>query len=58
AYQVLDELVIAGQIQETSVKTVSGLLHAQDQLEWDARKEAQSTSSTILGTDTIDILDL
>ncbi|XP_048140639.1 AP-1 complex subunit sigma-1-like [Rhodamnia argentea] len=58
AYQVLDELVIAGQIQETSIKTVVGLVRAQDHLEWAAREETHSISSKILGTDTIDILDL
>ncbi|KAI6677442.1 hypothetical protein NL676_038238 [Syzygium grande] len=47
AYYVLDELLIAGELQESSKKTVARLIAAQDSLV-EAAKEQQSSISTII----------
>ncbi|KAL3719004.1 hypothetical protein ACJRO7_004014 [Eucalyptus globulus] len=47
AYYILDELVIAGEIQESSKKTVARLISAQDSLVEAAKEEASSISNII-----------
>ncbi|KAF7846773.1 hypothetical protein BT93_L3769 [Corymbia citriodora subsp. variegata] len=47
AYYILDELLIAGELQELSKKTVARLIAAQDSLV-EAVKEEQSSISTII----------
>ncbi|KAF8019451.1 hypothetical protein BT93_G0206 [Corymbia citriodora subsp. variegata] len=47
AYYILDELLIAGELQESSKKTVARLIAAQDSLV-EAVKEEQSSISTII----------
>ncbi|XP_049370732.1 AP-1 complex subunit sigma-1 isoform X2 [Solanum verrucosum] len=47
AYYILDELVIAGELQESSKKTVARLIAAQDSLVEAAKEEASSLSNII-----------
>lgn len=47
AYYILDELLIAGELQESSKKTVARLIAAQDSLV-EAAKEERSSISTII----------
>ncbi|XP_060962882.1 AP-1 complex subunit sigma-2 isoform X3 [Cannabis sativa] len=47
AYYILDELLIAGELQESSKKTVARLIAAQDSLVETAKEEASSISNII-----------
>ncbi|CAN0838444.1 AP-1 complex subunit sigma-2 [Linum grandiflorum] len=47
AYYILDELLIAGELQESSKKTVAKLISAQDSLVEAAKEEASSISNII-----------
>ncbi|KAG7540267.1 AP complex mu/sigma subunit [Arabidopsis thaliana x Arabidopsis arenosa] len=47
AYYILDELLIAGELQESSKKTVARIISAQDQLVEVAKEEASSISNII-----------
>ncbi|CAI0427445.1 unnamed protein product, partial [Linum tenue] len=47
AYYILDELLIAGELQESSKKTVAKLISAQDSLVEVAKEEASSISNII-----------
>ncbi|XP_031393456.1 AP-1 complex subunit sigma-2 [Punica granatum] len=47
AYYVLDELLIAGELQESSKKTIARLIAAQDSLVEAAKEEANSISNII-----------
>ncbi|CAI8587176.1 unnamed protein product [Vicia faba] len=47
AYYILDELLIAGELQESSKKTVARLIAAQDSLVETAKEEASSLSNII-----------
>ncbi|CAN7108412.1 AP-1 complex subunit sigma-1 isoform X1 [Brassica rapa] len=47
AYYILDELLIAGEIQESSKKTVARIISAQDQMVEAAKEEAGSISYII-----------
>ncbi|CAF1952572.1 unnamed protein product [Brassica oleracea var. botrytis] len=47
AYYILDELLIAGELQESSKKTVARIISAQDQLVEAAKEEASSISNII-----------
>ncbi|KAH7529248.1 hypothetical protein FEM48_Zijuj05G0164400 [Ziziphus jujuba var. spinosa] len=47
AYYILDELLIAGELQEPSKKTVARLIAAQDSLVETAKEEASSISNII-----------
>ncbi|CAN1328296.1 AP-1 complex subunit sigma-2 [Linum perenne] len=47
AYYILDELLIAGELQESSKKTVARLISAQDALVEAAKEEASSISNII-----------
>ncbi|RDX76094.1 AP-1 complex subunit sigma-2, partial [Mucuna pruriens] len=47
AYFILDELLIAGELQESSKKTVARLIAAQDSLVETAKEEASSLSNII-----------
>ncbi|XP_058191108.1 AP-1 complex subunit sigma-1-like isoform X1 [Rhododendron vialii] len=48
AYFILDELLIAGELQESSKKTVARLIAAQDSLVETAKEEASSISNIIV----------
>ncbi|THU69923.1 hypothetical protein C4D60_Mb08t19530 [Musa balbisiana] len=45
AYYILDEILIAGELQESSKKTVARLIAAQDSLVETAKEEASSISN-------------
>ncbi|KAK9944457.1 hypothetical protein M0R45_010025 [Rubus argutus] len=47
AYYILDELLIAGELQESSKKTVARLIAAQDSLVETAKEQASSISNMI-----------
>ncbi|KAG7011840.1 AP-1 complex subunit sigma-1 [Cucurbita argyrosperma subsp. argyrosperma] len=47
AYYILDELLIAGELQESSKKTVARLIAAQDSLVETAKEQASSISNII-----------
>ncbi|KAK7327253.1 hypothetical protein VNO80_31619 [Phaseolus coccineus] len=47
AYYILDEILIAGELQESSKKTVARLIAAQDSLVETAKEEASSLSNII-----------
>ncbi|KAJ6672659.1 AP-1 COMPLEX SUBUNIT SIGMA-2 [Salix viminalis] len=47
AYYVLDEILIAGELQESSKKTVARLIAAQDSLVETAKEQASSISNII-----------
>nr|AFN88219.1 putative clathrin coat assembly protein ap19 [Phaseolus vulgaris] len=47
AYYILDELLIAGELQESSKKTIARLIAAQDSLVETAKEEASSLSNII-----------
>ncbi|CAL5348298.1 unnamed protein product [Camellia sinensis] len=47
AYYILDELLIAGELQESSKKTVARLIAAQDSLVEAAKEQASSISNMI-----------
>ncbi|KAL0288221.1 UNVERIFIED_CONTAM: AP-1 complex subunit sigma-1 [Sesamum angustifolium] len=47
AYYILDELLIAGELQESSKKTVARLIAAQDSLVEAAKEQASSLSNMI-----------
>jgi len=47
AYYILDEVLIAGELQESSKKTVARLIAAQDSLVETAKEESNSLSSII-----------
>ncbi|KAI3692265.1 hypothetical protein L6452_32079 [Arctium lappa] len=47
AYYILDEILIAGELQESSKKTVARLVSAQDSLVEAAKEEANSISNII-----------
>ncbi|ONK61617.1 uncharacterized protein A4U43_C08F31820 [Asparagus officinalis] len=47
AYYILDEILIAGELQESSKKTVARLIAAQDSLVETAKEEASSISNMI-----------
>lgn len=47
AYYILDEILIAGELQESSKKTVARLIAAQDSLVENAKEEASSFSNII-----------
>ncbi|PKI35736.1 hypothetical protein CRG98_043894 [Punica granatum] len=47
AYYILDELLLAGELQETSKKTVGRLIAGQDALVETAKEEANSISNMI-----------
>merc|ERR1712183_455883 len=47
AYYILDELLIAGELQESSKKTVARLISAQDSLVEMAKEQRSSISNTI-----------
>ncbi|KAK7393800.1 hypothetical protein VNO78_22364 [Psophocarpus tetragonolobus] len=47
AYYILDEILIAGELQESSKKTVARLIAAQDSLVETAKEEASSLSTII-----------
>ncbi|KAE8670075.1 AP-1 complex subunit sigma-2 [Hibiscus syriacus] len=47
AYYILDELLLAGELQETSKKTVARLIAAQDSLVETAKEQASSISNII-----------
>ncbi|KAG8657683.1 AP-1 complex subunit sigma-2 isoform X2 [Manihot esculenta] len=47
AYYILDELLIAGELQESSKKTVARLIAAQDSLVEAAKEQASSISNII-----------
>ncbi|CAH8337734.1 unnamed protein product [Eruca vesicaria subsp. sativa] len=47
AYYILDELLIAGELQESSKKTVARIISAQDQMVEAAKEEAGSISNII-----------
>ncbi|KAL3718633.1 hypothetical protein ACJRO7_003714 [Eucalyptus globulus] len=47
AYYILDELLLAGELQESSKKTVARLIAGQDALVETAKEEANSISSII-----------
>ena len=47
AYYVLDEILIAGELQESSKKNVARLIAAQDSLVEAAKEEASSISNII-----------
>ncbi|GFZ09638.1 associated protein 19 [Actinidia rufa] len=47
AYYMLDELLIAGELQESSKKTVARLIAAQDSLVEAAKEQASSISNMI-----------
>ncbi|KAA8528838.1 hypothetical protein F0562_036193 [Nyssa sinensis] len=47
AYYILDELLIAGELQESSKKTIASLIVAQDSLVEAAKEQASSISNMI-----------
>uniref|UniRef100_A0A7N0U4R4 AP complex subunit sigma n=1 Tax=Kalanchoe fedtschenkoi TaxID=63787 RepID=A0A7N0U4R4_KALFE len=47
AYYILDEILIAGELQESSKKTVARLIAAQDSLVETAKEQANSISNII-----------
>ncbi|XP_018678553.1 AP-1 complex subunit sigma-1 isoform X2 [Musa acuminata AAA Group] len=47
AYYILDEILIAGELQESSKKTVARLIAAQDSLVEAAKEQASSVSNMI-----------
>ncbi|GFY85476.1 clathrin adaptor complex small chain family protein [Actinidia rufa] len=47
AYYILDELLIAGELQESGKKTVARLIAAQDSLVEAAKEQASSISNMI-----------
>ncbi|XP_004290097.1 PREDICTED: AP-1 complex subunit sigma-1-like [Fragaria vesca subsp. vesca] len=47
AYYILDELLIAGELQESSKKTIARLIAAQDSLVETAKEQASSLSNMI-----------
>ncbi|CAA2975725.1 AP-1 complex subunit sigma-1, partial [Olea europaea subsp. europaea] len=47
AYYILDEILIAGELQESSKKTVARLIAAQDSLVEQAKEQAGTISNMI-----------